>query len=117
MSSASNGSNTDELTAEFVLASLCAKSTDLEVRDCLRKYVPSQTLSQQTKALNRLSKDVLVKTADYLEICTSGLLKDAVVHRVICKIQNLLPDTCQLCNENYKFLIGEKPFFAESALR
>ena len=112
MSSASNGSNTDELTAEFVLASLCAKSTDLEVRDCLRKYVPSQTLSQQTKALNRLSKDVLVKTADYLEICTSGLLKDAVVHRVICKIQNLLPDTCQLCNEKYKFSIGEKPFLA-----
>ena len=82
MASESNGSNIDELSAEYVLASLCAKSTDLEVRDCLRKYVPSQTLSQQTKALNRFSKDVLVKTADYLQISSTGLLKEAVVHNV-----------------------------------
>ena len=102
----------DELTSEFVLGSLCSNATDSEVRDCLRKYDIKHTLGLQKRVLNKFNKDVLVKTAQYLEVSTDGLLKPAVVHSIIVRIQNLLPDTCQICNEKYKFSIGEKPFLA-----
>ena len=102
----------DELTSEFVLGTLCSNATDLEVRDCLRKYDITHTLGIQKRVLNKFTKEVLVKTAKYLELSTDGLLKPAVVHSIIVRIQNLLPDTCQICHERYKFSIGEKPFLA-----
>ena len=78
----------------------------------MRKYDTNHTLGIQKRVFNKFNKEVLVKTANYLEVSTDGLLKPAVVHSIIVRVQNLLPETCQVCHEKYKFSIGEKPFLA-----
>ena len=103
------GSN---LEPERILASLCANAPDYHIRDCLRKYSCEHSLKRQTNVFNSFNKPVLEKTAAYLKIVTSNLKKPEIIHSIICKIQNLLPDTCQICNESYVSEINDPPFLA-----
>ena len=102
----------DELDPTYILASLCTKAPDLEVRDCLRKFDVNLSLNRQKSVFNSFNKNILAKTANYLQIKTDQLLKPKIVHFLICKIQNLLPDTCQICNEEYVSRLDDMPFLA-----
>ena len=61
---------------------------------------------------NAFNKPVLEKTALYLKIDTTNLKKPEIIHLLICKIQNVLPDTCQICNESYVSEINDPSFLA-----
>ena len=103
-------SHCEELDSERILASLCANAPDFEIRDCLRKYSCDYTLKRLKSVFNSINKPILEKTASYLRINTSNLKKPDIIHLLICKIQNLLPDTCQICNESYVCEINDSPF-------
>ena len=95
-----------------ILASLCANAPDYEVRDCLRKYSLEFSLKRQKSAFNAVTKPILIKTAEYLHVSTDKLNKPDIVNLLICKIQNLLPDVCQICNKSYVSDISDPPFLA-----
>lgn len=98
-------------SASLILASLCAKAPDNEIRDCLRRYNPDHSLKQQKTALKQFLAKTLAKTAKYLNI-KSEMNKDPLIHNIICKIQNLLPDSCKICNEVYCSKLEDDPFLA-----
>ena len=59
-------------------------------------------MAQLTKAFKKIDKDTIVKTSNYLNIADqSAYTKDAVVLNLICRIQNLLPDARNICDEMY----------------
>ena len=105
----------EELDSKYILGALCVKAPDHEVRDCLRQYDPKFTLKQLTKTFMKSSKDVIVKLAKFLVINVDVMLKPdktkpKLIHLIICKVQNLLPDTCQICKEDYVSKLGDDPF-------
>ena len=82
---------------EKILAGLCANATSLEVRDCLRLYNPHSSNSKHKNEFGKCQKQLLVATLDYLG--TSGqdqFTKPKCINNIICRIQNLLPDTCNI---------------------
>ena len=100
------------LDPKIILASLCAKAPDLEVRDLLRTYSPDNTLKYQTGLFNKWKKSILLRCAEYLKVINTQLRKPDIIHSIICKIQNLLPDECQVCKKKYVFTLEELPFLA-----
>ena len=107
---ASSESVSNDLDPVRILASLCAHAPDYEVRDCLRKYSTEFSLKRQKSTFNSVTKSVLIKTAEYLHISTGKLNKPDIIHLLICKIQNLLPDICQICKTSYVCNINDPPF-------
>ena len=58
-------------------------------------------------------KDILVETLQYLDMPGMAQYKsDALPHEIVCRIQNLLPDTCNLCSQSYCVKLGEKPIIS-----
>lgn len=98
-------------TVEYVLGELCANTTNNDVRDVLRRYQPSLTTKQLTSRLGSYLKDTLEKVAVYLN-CDSKGKKDEIVLNIIVRIQNLLPDTCQICHETFTFKTVDDPLLA-----
>ena len=96
-----------------VIAALCAAAPDDEVRNCLRKYDPTKTDSQIENNLKKFSKSQLVQVLAYLGVPDMNQYRaDALPHEVVCRIQNLLPDTCHLCKQVYAIKLDEKPILS-----
>ena len=95
---------------ETIIAALCADATTNTVRNCLRKYDPSKTSYQIEKELKKDKKEVLVAALEYLGVPDMNQYKaEALPHELVCRIQNLLPDTCHLCHQIFCIKIGERP--------
>ena len=95
------------------IAALCAGAANDAVRNCLRKYDPTKTSYQIERELKKDKKDVLVETLNYLGITGMGQFRaDALPHELVCRVQNLLPDTCHLCKQTYCIQVGEKPIMS-----
>lgn len=60
---------------KIILASLCAKAPDFEVRDLLRAYSPENTLKYQKSVFNKWNKPILLRCAEYLQVSNSELRK------------------------------------------
>ena len=96
-----------------IIADLCAGALTDTVRNCLRKYDPKRTAWQIEKELKKDKKDVLVAALDYLGVPDMSQYKaDALPHELVCRIQNLLPDTCQLCKQSYCIKLHDKPILS-----
>ena len=78
----------------------------------MRKYSCHFSLKRQTSVFNSFTKPVLAKSAEYLNLRIENLKKPDIIHALIVKIQNLLPDTCQICKESYVSRIDDSPFLA-----
>ena len=99
-----NGNNIP--TNEDILAAICANA-DLaennEVKQCIRAYKLDSTLKSLTVAFNKFLKPTLIKTLVFLkapEKDWNNLLKPDVANEVICRIQNLLRDHCNIWLES-----------------
>eukprot|EP00111_Clytia_hemisphaerica_P012671 TCONS_00037269-protein len=54
--------------------------------------------------------DTLKETANFLKVPKyNEKTKRSLSHLIICKIQNLLPDNCSICNRRYKIGLMELP--------
>ena len=96
-----------------IIASLCAGAPTDNIRNCLRKYDPEKTAYQIEKDMKKDKKEILVDTLQYLGIPgMSQYRQDALPHEVVCRLQNLFPDNCSLCNSSYCVKLGEKPIIS-----
>ena len=109
----------DENDSTTILASLCVNAPDAEIRDFLRRYNHDKTYSKNKTLLKSAKKDIVVRAANYLNVDTSNIdnenkemKKDDIIHEIICRIQNLLPDECQVCNKPYRLDREEPPYLS-----
>ena len=101
-------------TNEEILATLCTKA-DLEeenkdIRDCLRAYKLLASEKACKTALNKFSKDTLIKTLIFLkapEKNWSAFVKSIILNELVCRIQNLLLDNCGLCGNKFATYLDE----------
>ena len=95
---------------EDLIVELCLSSPSEAVKFCLRTYQYGRSLMQLEKDFSKQKRDVLRETAGYLNI--PGFMdktKEPLAHLIICRIQNLLPDDCGICNSRYRICNSEKP--------
>ena len=95
-----------------VLAELAALAPDNDVRHCIRAYRADDAFAKQYQALNKYKKATIEATAEYLNLPAEDMKKSAQVTRVIVRIQNLLPDSCQICKEDYCLKRDELPLLS-----
>ena len=103
--------NSTELYKEqdVVLASLCAKAPSVEIRDCLRKYCPRKRTWQLENTFKQMKKHVLVDSLAYLGRPEMDQYKaEFLPKELICRIQNLFPDVCNICDAKYCVQLNEK---------
>ena len=97
-------------SAEFVLSELCASTNENEVRDVLRLYKLELTTKQLTNKFNSPLKQTLEKTATYLGCSQVGAKEPEIILNIICRIQNLFPEICQICSKKYTIKKDDPPF-------
>ena len=69
-----------------------------------------KNLVQLEKGFENEKRDILRETADYLQIPKyMDKTKKSLAHLIICRIQNLLPDNCTICEERYRINLFDKP--------
>ena len=96
-----------------IIAELCVGAPSDSVRNCLRKYDPTRSAWQIEKDIKKDKKEVLVDTLSYLGMPGMNQYRhDALPHELVCRVQNLLPDTCNLCKQNYCIKIEDKPILS-----
>ena len=102
----------DEIVDD-VIAELCAGAPSHEIRKCLRLYEYGKTVRQLEKTFVQCSKQTIEDTLAYLEVTNQkDYVKPANINNLICRIQNLLPDTCSICKEKYRVKIGDTPLLS-----
>ena len=105
-------SSLDPNEVATILATLSSKAPDNEIRDCIRRYDHTKTYSVNKTALRVPTKPILIRTATYLKADPASNKKEAIIHEIICRIQNLLPDTCSVCTKVYKIDINDPPYIS-----
>ena len=95
---------------EDIVAALCAEAPSESVRNCIRKYEPQKQGWQIEAALKSLNKQTLVDTLSYLRVDgTEDYKKDCLPHEVLCRVQNLFPDICHICKQEYCVALRDNP--------
>ena len=85
-----------------ILARLSSNAPSNDVRDTMRLYDPRLDQKALERQINKASKSALVACLAYLgRSDMNEFTKDACVTAMICRIQNLLPDQCNLCKKQY----------------
>ena len=98
------------LEIEDLIAELCLTAPSDPVKFCLRLYQYGKQLSTIESDIFAQSKTTLIETAEYLLISFNDTVtKKILAHDILCRIQNLLPDNCNLCNQRYRIKLNEKP--------
>ena len=95
-------------TVDDILAEICVGATNTNVRDYLQLYNKEFTTTQLKRTFSKCYKTTLVDTMDYLRVPGQGEYnKDTVINNLIVRIQNLLPDFCNMCQSEYRTKISE----------
>ena len=106
-------SNPGPVTADSkrsVLAALCAGAPTSEIRDCLRCYDISKSTTFIERKMDKISVPTLVSTMTYLGVQGQECyVKAAIIRNLVCRIENLLPDTCFICESEYTIAKDEVP--------
>lgn len=102
-----------ERDTEELIAKLCLKCEDQEIRKNIQIYEYGKGMNTIIRRYNQVTNENLKKLLQFLyndaisnEIPT---LKKNIVHEIICRIQNLLPDTCGMCNDKFQLEFEEEP--------
>ena len=97
-----------ESETEEVIAELCLNTPSDSIKFCLRKYQYGKDLNQIGKDFEREKRETLRETANFLQIPNYlEKTKKALAHLIVCRIQNLLPDDCMICERRYKISLQE----------
>ena len=93
-----------------IIAQLCASAPSTSIRDCLRIYNVKKPIKQIKSGFNGCHRETLLATLDYLNVKTQdNFIKPAIIHNLLCRIQNLLPDICKVCGEEYCIDVDDSP--------
>ena len=107
---------------EDILADLCTNAPTTEIRDCLRTYILN---SPNIDSLHKhiVSKNIrssIESTVHYLldrdplgtSIKTEDYTVKGLAYQLIYRVENLLPETCMHCNEEYCINITDTPLLS-----
>ena len=103
-----------------ILAELCTNAPTTEIRDCLRTYILN---SPNIDSLHKhiVSKNIrssIESTVHYLldplrtGIKTEDYTVKGLAYQLIYRVENLLPETCMHCNEEYCLNITDTPLLS-----
>ena len=106
-----NGIKTSD---DNILSDLCEQGGRIstEIKDCLSTYKLNTPTKQLKCHFNHFKKSVIVETLLFLNTSDRNwkdYVKEACIHELICRIQNLLIDNCQFCNKHYATSVSEVP--------
>ena len=95
------------------LAALCTEAPNDTVRNCIRKYDPKKPSWQIEKALKADKKAVLVETLGFLGVPNMEKYRaDTLPHELVCHLQNLFPDQCEICKQKFCVALHDKPILS-----
>ena len=85
------------------------------MRDCIRKYDPSRDMEIIESDMKSCSKTLVVETLEFLG-CPgmADYYKDHCDNKLICRIQNFMPDNCGICQERFCIKIDGPKLLLES---
>ena len=87
---------------ENIIAELSTDAPNTEICDCLRSYNPNNNIRQHKREFGKSEKPVIVSTLEFLGLTGQDqFTKNACINTLICRIQNLFPDVCNLCKAEY----------------
>ena len=92
-----------EDVVQAVIAELTIDAPSSDIKDCLKAHEYGKSFKQLTAVFtHQFSKECIVDTLSYLNVPgRAEYVKSANVESLICRIQNLLPDECGICNKVY----------------
>ena len=94
-----------------VIAELVVDTRSEDVKTALRIYKFKKSVKQLEREYQGLTSAQLEATLSYLNVSNEEeYLKHELVTKLICRIQNLLPEKCSLCSEVYCVKNHDKPF-------
>ena len=94
---------------DTIVAELCADAPNNDVRGTLRLYDARLDTRALVKQLSRTSKNSLVESLSYLaHDGMNDYTKEACITALICRVQNLFPDQCSFCREQYCIRLADK---------
>lgn len=96
-----------------ILARMIVEANDVAIKDVLRLYDPSMTLSKLKKSLNKSKVAPLIATMDFLGVKNADQdTKDIIIEKMVIRIQSLFPDNCSICNHDYVINRNDKPLLS-----
>ena len=102
---------TIELEIEDLIAELCLNISSDPVKFCLRKYKYGKSVQDIENYIFKERHDTLKAAANFLRVSNfnNDKNKRTLSHLIVCKIQNLLPDNCSICDRRYRISLEEDP--------
>jgi len=98
---------------EELIAKLCLKCEDPEMREHIRLYEYGRGTEAIKRRLKQVRNEPLLNLLRFLNngVANQQLptLKKEIIHEIVCRIQNLLPDTCGMCDARYQLELEENP--------
>ena len=96
-------------TVDNTIAELIIDTRSEDIKSALRIYQFNKSIKQLEREFTRLQVSQLRATLAYLN-ADGGVeyLKHELVNNLICRIQNLLPEKCNICNTIYCTKNGNK---------
>ena len=94
---------------EAVIAELCAGTTNTDIKNCIQIYEYGKAINNMKQEMMQLRKAKLEATFEYLKRPNefTPVTKKDIVNDIICRIQNFLPETCDMCNSSYMTKHGD----------
>lgn len=100
--------------SEKVIAKFCVEAPTVEIRDCLRQYAKTKSYDQLSKSFNIFPKKIIADTLHFLGVSKEwdSYLKNSCVRELIYRIQSLLPEECNICNQSYTIQKNDPPLLS-----
>lgn len=108
-----NESSTINEKNKEILASLAVQADvdeDKTVRDCIRAYKLDAHEKTLQATFTKFTKDNIIRTLKFLNVegTLERYLKPKLVNELICRIQNLLIEKCDICKKHFATALSDK---------
>ena len=107
-----------QIEAEELIAELCIASGDnTEHKVALHKYEYGSSVKEIEKKLQQGPASKIEVLRSLLTFLNNNVIQEEIpkkkcdiAHAIVCRIQNLLPENCGICNDRFCLKLAEKPF-------
>ena len=92
------------------LITLADANENKEARHCLRSYKIDAHTKSLEAGFNKFTKETIIKSLEFLHVDgnLNKFVKSKNITELICRIQNLLLDECNICKQQFATKLDEK---------